>query len=426
MAKVYFIDVTNRDGVQAPRMNLSKFQKTMLNWYLARLGIHQSEMGFPMVQHEQNYIRSNLLLQQKGAFGQMVLSGWCRAVAADVTGSLPTGLKDFNLSISTSDQMIVNKFQGKLDRASVVREMVEAVKAAREGGARTIGVNAEDASRTDMDFLVEFGLAGKEVGAQRLRYCDTVGYESPYSIEARVHELASRTKMTIELHCHNDLGMGVANSVAGARGAIEAGQDAWINTSVNGIGERAGGADLLSCILAFKYGRGLTHYEIGDPLDLSVAWPLSQYIAQAMGIPIPICQPGVGVNMFTHESGIHADGALKDRHNYELYDFPALGIPEVTTERTGRNITTGEYGGLAGLKYVYERLGVHFENDDEARYVLSLVQHANAQNHMPFTDDELRFIAKYPDEVRVLFWVTPPPLKGSRALKEVGHRISRE
>ncbi|MBI4297361.1 MAG: hypothetical protein HY676_02380 [Chloroflexi bacterium] len=426
MAKVHFIDVTNRDGVQAPRMNLSKFQKTMLNWYLGRLGIHQSEMGFPMVEHEQNYIKANLQLQGMGALGKMVLSGWCRAVAADVRASLPTGLKDFNLSISTSDQMIRNKFQGKLDRASVIKEMVEAVRVAREGGARTIGANAEDASRTDMEYLVEFALAAKEAGAQRLRYCDTVGYESPHSIEARVYELATRTQMTIELHCHDDLGMAVANSIAGARGALEAGQDTWINTSANGIGERAGGADLLSCILAFKYGRGLDQYEMGDPIDLTVAWPLTNYVADVLGIPIPVNQPGVGANMFTHESGIHADGALKDRQNYELYDYPVLGIPDQTCAVTGRSITTGEYGGMGGFKHVYQRLGITFDDDEQAHYILNLVQFVNAHNHMPFIDDELRFIARYPEQVRQLLTVNPPPSKGSPALKAIGNRISRE
>lgn len=422
MPAVHFIDVTNRDGVQAPRMNLSKFQKTMLNWYLSRLGIRQSEMGFPMVEHEQNYIRANLELKAKGAFGDMIVSGWCRAVAKDVVGSLPTGLKDFNVSISTSDQMIRNKFQGRLDRASVIKEMVEAVRAAKEGGAQTIGVNAEDSSRTDMEFLVEFSLAAKEAGGQRLRYCDTVGCETPYSIESRVYELASRAKMTIELHCHNDLGMGVANSVAGARGALEAGQDAWINTSVNGIGERAGGADTLSCILAFKYGQGLTKYQIGDPIDLRVAWPLANYTARSLGFPLSVNQPGVGSNMFTHESGIHADGALKDRQNYELYDYPALGIKDEVCYITGRTITTGEYGGMAGFKHVYQRLGITFEDEEKARYLMNLVQFVNALNHMPFTDDELRFIYQYPDPVRQLVTFKPPSEKGSRALEDVGRR----
>ncbi|MBI2202078.1 MAG: hypothetical protein HYU43_09095, partial [Armatimonadetes bacterium] len=185
MPQVYFIDVTNRDGVQTARISLSKLQKTMLNWYLGQLGIHQSELGFPFIGHERNYIMANLALQRKGAMAKMILEGWCRAVAGDVQGGLTTGVKHLNVSIPTSDQMIVNKFGGRLDREGIIREMVEAARAAREGGMETLGVNAEDASRTDLEFLVDFGQAAREAGADRLRYCDTIGYETPDSIRER-------------------------------------------------------------------------------------------------------------------------------------------------------------------------------------------------------------------------------------------------
>lgn len=419
MPKVYFIDVTNRDGVQTARISLSKLQKTMLNWYLSQLRIHQSEFGFPFLGHERNYILANLALQRKGAYGDMVLEGWSRAVEADVKGALTTGVKHLNISIPTSDQMIVHKFGGRLEREGIIREMVEAARSAREGGVETLGVNAEDASRTDMEFLVEFGQAAREAGADRLRYCDTIGYETPDSIRQRVYTLASRLGYALELHCHNDLGMAVANSVAGAAGAIDAGVDAYINTSVNGIGERAGQADLLSCIMAMRFGRGLENYEIADALDLTVAWRLARYTAEAFEVPIPINAPGVGANAFAHESGIHADGALKDRHNYELYDYELIGRVEQVCEPTGRTITTGEYGGMAGFKYVYERLGIAFADEDTARFVLNLVQYANAHNQAPLVDDELRFIAMYPEEARQILTIKPPAPKGSGELRSV-------
>jgi homocitrate synthase NifV len=423
MPKIHFIDVTNRDGVQTARISLSKLQKTMLNWYLAQLGIYQSEFGFPFVGHERNYITANLALGRRGAFGSMILEGWCRAVVGDVKGALSTGVKHLNLSIPTSDQMVTHKFNGRLDREGIIRDMVEAARAAKKGGVESLGVNAEDASRTDMGYLMEFGQAAKGAGADRLRYCDTIGYETPDSIRSRVRELGTRLGLPIELHCHNDLGMAVANSVAGAMGAIEAGVDAYINTSVNGVGERAGQADLLSCILALRFGRGLDDgYEIGDPLDLTVAWRLAQYSSRAFGIPIPINQPGVGANAFAHESGIHADGALKDRHNYELYDYQLIGRVEEVCEPTGRTITTGEYGGMAGFKHVYQSLGIGFADEETARYVLNLVQYANAHNQVPLTDDELRFIAMYPEEVRQILTINPPALKGSEELRSVRTR----
>src|SRR5881394_583447 len=129
MPTIHFLDVTNRDGVQTARTGLSKFGKTMVNFYLGKLGVAQSEIGFPFLFHEVPYIRANLALAEAGAFGSMRLSGWCRAVAGDVERAAPLGLRHYNLSLSTSDQMIAHKFRGKLDRGSVIREMTAAVTA---------------------------------------------------------------------------------------------------------------------------------------------------------------------------------------------------------------------------------------------------------------------------------------------------------
>jgi homocitrate synthase NifV len=302
--------------------------------------------------------------------------------------------------------MILHKFRGKLDWEKVIHEMVEAASYARKGGVRTLGVNAEDASRTDMGYLTEFAQAAKGAGADRIRYCDTLGYDTPMSIYQRVKTLAEKVKIPVELHCHNDLGMAVANSIAGARGAIDGGVDAYINTSVNGVGERAGQADLLSCILALKFARDLQDYEIADPLKLEVADKLAKYVSYAFGIPIPINQPGVGANIFAHEAGIHADGALKDRRNYELFDYEILGRGEDERVPTGRVITVGEFGGIAGFRHVYENVGITFPNDESAKLVLELVQYASAHTQLPLTDDELRFIATYPEQARKILTLT--------------------
>jgi len=407
MPKIYFIDVTNRDAVQASRIIMAKLQKTMLNFYLAEMGIHQSEFSFPTVRHERNYIQGNLELKEQGIFGDLVLEGWCRAIVGDVKDSLASGVRDLNISISTSDQMILHKFRGKLDREQVIHEMTEAASYARNNGVRTLGVNAEDASRTDMGYLTEFAQAAKEAGADRIRYCDTLGYDTPMSIYERIKALAAEVKIPIELHCHNDLGMAVANSIAGAKGAMDCGIDSYINTSVNGVGERAGQTDLISCILALKFGRDMQDYEIADPLDLTVASKLATYVSFAFGIPIPINQPGVGFNIFAHEAGIHADGALKDRRNYELFEYEILGRGEDVRIPTGRIITTGEFGGIAGFRHVYEEIGVTFPDDESAKYILDLVQFASAHTQLPLTDDELCFIASHPEEARKILTLNP-------------------
>ena len=407
MPKLYFLDVTNRDAVQASRIIMAKLQKTMLNFYLAEMGIHQSEFAFPTVRHERNYIQGNLELKEQGIFGDLVLEGWCRAIVGDVKASLASGVYDLNISISTSDQMILHKFRGKLDREQVIREMTEAASYAKSNGVKTLGVNAEDASRTDLGYLTEFAQAAREAGADRIRYCDTLGYDTPMSIYERIKALAEKVKIPIELHCHNDLGMAVANSIAGAKGALDAGVDSYINTSVNGVGERAGQTDLISCILALKFGRDMQDCEIAHPLDLTVADKLAKYVSYASGIPIPINQPGVGFNIFTHEAGIHADGALKDRRNYELFEYEILGRGEDARIPTGRIITTGEFGGIAGFRHVCEEIGITLPDDESAKPILDLVQFASAHTQLPLTDDELCFIASHPEEARKILTLNP-------------------
>ncbi len=410
MPQIHFLDVTNRDGVQTARTGLSKFGKIMVNFYLGRLGVAQSEIGFPFLFHEAPYVRACVALGDAGAFGRLRLSGWCRAVVGDVAAAADVvpdgpGLRHYNLSISTSDQMIAHKFRGKLDRASIITEMTAAVRAARAAGAETIGVNAEDGSRTDDGFLLEFALAAKEAGATRVRYCDTIGGETPGRIRERFAKLASAAGLPVETHCHNDLGMAVANSLSGALGDLDAGHDAWINTCVNGIGERAGNADLLSCILAVRHGFGLEDAatRIGDELDLSWARRFALWASYAFSQPLPPAWPGTGRNAFAHESGIHADGALKDRANYELYDDSVLGpFPHDWYAREGRVVLTGEYGGKAGFRHVLDGLGIEVAPGDED-LVFSLVQLCASATGKPLTDDELRLIAGYPHQLAPLY-----------------------
>jgi isopropylmalate/homocitrate/citramalate synthase len=410
MATIHFLDVTNRDGVQTARTGLSKFGKVMVNFYLGRLGVAQSEIGFPFLFHEVPYVRACLALADAGAFGDLRLSGWCRAVPGDVTAAAAVtgpggrGLRHYNVSISTSDQMIAHKFRGRLDRAAIIGEMTAAVAAARAGGAETIGVNAEDGSRTDDGYLLEFAAAAREAGASRIRYCDTIGGDSPGRIRERFAKLASAVGLPIETHCHNDLGMAVANSVSGALGDLDAGHDAWVNTCVNGIGERAGNADLLSCILAFSHAFGVAEeVALGDQLDLSWARRFGLWASYAFGQPLPPAWPGVGRNAFAHESGIHADGALKDRGNYELYDDSTLGpFPANWFAREGRVVLTGEYGGKAGFRHVLDGLELTVAGGEED-LAFSLVQLCASATGRPLTDDELRLIAGYPHQLALLY-----------------------
>lgn len=432
MGKIYFVDVTNRDGVQTSRLGLAKLEKTIINLMLDSMGITQSEFGFPTTMHELNYLNGNLELVQRGVIAKTKLSGWMRAIPSDVELSFKNVplLKNLNLSQSTSEQMINGKYQGKKNPEDVLKVACEAVECAISKGAEIIGVNAEDASRSDIEFLIKYAKETKKCGANRFRYCDTLGFEDPKTAYDRIYRIAKEAKIDVETHYHNDLGMGVACSVMGAKAAVDAGVNAYINTAVNGMGERAGNADLVSCLLAILKSSGFGgKYEIDPQIDLSKAWKLSKYASYAFGVPIPINQPAVGSNAFAHESGIHADGALKDRRNYELYDYEELGRGEPEIIETGRMITVGEYGGIKGFRNVYEGLELEFKDEHEARNILELARYANVHTQKPLTDSELKFIYHYPDIAAKIMTVSPyyepqGAIKKRIEANKSGHKIT--
>ena len=415
MPKIRIVDVTNRDGEQTARIVLSKLQKTIINVMLDQMGVFGSELGFPLSPHEWEYINANVDLTNTNddngepVIRQLRLEGWSRAVASDVEVAMTrTRVKHLNLSISTSQQMLEWKFRGKFTPEDIIKMMTDAVRAGLEGGCESIGINAEDASRTDLQFLKDFGLAGKEAGAEILRYCDTLGYDDPFSIAERMAWLTSEVQMPMETHCHNDLGLAVANSIAGAVAVCDAGQDAYINTTINGVGERAGNADLVSCVLALRHSSQLSERGyLDEGIDLVRAWRVANFVAGAFGLPIPINQVGVGANAFAHESGIHADGALKDRSNYELYDFEELGRGHQEERKTGREILTGQHGGASGLEHVYSHLDLAFRDAEHTRETLKLVQYANLANQQQLTDEELVFIYHHPEITRRLLTLAP-------------------
>lgn len=410
MGKIYFVDVTNRDGVQTSRLGLAKLQKTIINLMLDDMGISQSEFGFPTTSHELNYLNGNLELVERGVIQKTKLSGWMRAIASDVELSFNNvpKLKYLNLSQSTSEQMTNGKYRGTKTLDDIMKMTCEAVECAISKGAKIIGVNAEDASRSDLEYLIKYAKASKACGATRFRYCDTLGFDDPRTAYDRIFKIAKEAEIDVETHFHNDLGMAVACSVMGAIAAVDAGQNSYINTAINGMGERAGNADLVSCLLALLKSSGLKDkYEIDPQIDLSKAWKLAKYTAYAFGVPIPINQPAVGDNAFAHESGIHADGALKDRRNYELYDFEELGRGEPEIIETGRMITVGEYGGIKGFRNVYEGLEIEFKDEHEARNILELARYANVHTQKPLTDGELKFIYHYPDIAAKVMTVSP-------------------
>jgi isopropylmalate/homocitrate/citramalate synthase len=170
--------------------------------------------------------------------------------------------------------------------------MRSAVERARDLEMKSVGVNAEDASRTEIDYLIRFALVAKKAGASRFRYCDTLGYENPNRVYKRIKEIVEAVDIPVEMYYHNDLGMTVVNLITGAMTAIESGQDTLIKTTVNGFRERAGNCDLVSTLLALKYGAKWKDLGVLDPrIDLRKAWIVTNFASYAFRVPIPFNQP---------------------------------------------------------------------------------------------------------------------------------------
>ena len=403
MPQVHFLDVTNRDGVQTARTGLSKFGKTMVNFYLAKLGVAQSEIGFPFLFHEMPYVRANVALAQAGAFGELRLSGWCRAVTADVEQAIPLGLGHYNLSISTSDQMIAHKFRGRLDREAIITEMTAAVAAAKSGGA------ADDrgqrrgrlAHRRGLPHRVRAGRQGGGRGPGPLLRHHRRGLTAADQGALRQARLRDGDAGGDALpqrpgHGRGELGLRCARRSRRRPGRL--GQHLR-ERHRRALGQRRPAVVHPRLQPRLRRRRPGRDRRSGRPV-LGARFGL--WASYAFGQPLPQNQPGTGRNAFAHESGIHADGALKDRHNYELYDDDTLGpFPQDWHARSGRVVLTGEYGGMAGFRHVMDGLGIASGEDEDL--IFQLVQLCAAATSKPLTDDELRLIAAYPRELSLLY-----------------------
>jgi len=237
MSKIKIVDTTLRDGEQTAGVVFANQEKIRIARMLDSLGVDQIEAGIPVMGgHEKEAIKEICKLGLKAS-----IMGWNRAVIRDIEESLDCGVDAVAISISTSDIHIEHKLRST--RAKVLESMVKATEFAKKHGVY-VSVNAEDASRSDPDFLCEFARAAKDAGADRLRYCDTVGILTPERAYEFYGEL-SKLKAPLSVHCHNDFGLAVANSLMGLRaGASE------VHATINGIGERAGNAALEEIVVA--------------------------------------------------------------------------------------------------------------------------------------------------------------------------------
>ena len=361
--QIYVVDTTLRDGEQTAGVVFANEEKLAIATMLSDLGVDQLEVGIPtMGGDEKNAIKSIVKRNLKSS-----IMAWNRAVISDIQESIDCGVDAVAISISVSDIHIKNKL--KTSREWVLENMVKSVEYAKKNGLY-VSVNGEDASRADREFLIKFMKAAKEVGADRFRYFDTVGVMGPFQIEEEIKCLHDNAKLDIEMHTHNDFGMATANAIAGLRGGAN-----HVGVTVNGLGERAGNAALEEVVMALKFV-----YGCDVNMDTTMFREISEYVSKASGRELPIWKAIVGTNMFAHESGIHADGAIKNPKNYEAFDPSVVGLE--------RQIVIGKHSGKAAIVNKFKEYNIELTNE-EASVILEMVRSTSVRLKRSLFDKEI-------------------------------------
>lgn len=360
------VDTTLRDGEQTAGVVFSNREKLRIAKMLDNLGVHQIEAGIPVMGGDEKDVIKEIVSYKL----QASIMAWNRANIEDIKHSLDCGVDAVAISISTSDIHIAHKL--RTSREWVLENMTKAVEFAKKHDLY-ISVNAEDASRSNLDFLIEFARRAQSVGANRLRFCDTIGVLEPFKTYDVISTLIDKTGMDIEMHTHNDFGMATANALAGLKAGA-----CFIGVTVNGLGERAGNAALEEVAMALKHLFGVN---LG--VNTRDFRNLCEYVARASGRQLYPSKPIVGTNTFAHESGIHADGVLKHPATYEVYSPEEVGLE--------RQIVIGKHSGSSAIKMKFVEYGIDL-SDQEAADLLSAVRSVTVDMKRTLFDKELMYI----------------------------------
>ncbi|NLT41378.1 MAG: homocitrate synthase [Anaerolineae bacterium] len=363
--RIYIDDTTLRDGEQTAGVVFANDEKLHIARLLAEVGVDQIEAGIPtMGGDEKDAIKAIVDLGLP-----ISVLAWNRAVVSDIQDSIDCGVDAVAISISASDIHIQNKL--RKSREWVLESVRKSCVFAKNAGLY-VSVNAEDASRADLEYLLQFAENAKQSGADRMRFCDTVGVLDPFSTYERVKLISDEVGIDLEMHTHNDFGMSTANSIAGVMAGAT-----YVNTTVNGLGERAGNAVLEEFVMALKYVFGM---DLG--LRSARFRELCEYVANASNRPIPTWKPITGGNLFVYESEGRASGVLRDPSTYEIFAPGDVGLQ--------RRFVFGKYSGPSVLRQKLRQYGREMEEEQIPQLVDTLRDKSIALKRALFDEEVLQ------------------------------------